>query len=209
MSHEIRTPMNAILGMSSLLRSLPMSVEQREYVDIIRTCGEELLGVINGILDFSKIESGHIELEIESFDLTECIEDAIAIVATQASQKAIDVSYVIDSELPTILFGQQARLRQILVNLLGNAVKFTDQGEVSISVDTEPAPIARTISKQNWSGCQSSQCWLHFVVQDSGIGIPDEKKNALFEPFSQLDSTKRRKDPGTGLGLAITKRLVG
>ncbi len=208
MSHEIRTPMNAIIGMNSLLQSTAMSAEQREYVATIGACGNDLLGVINGILDFSKIESGHVDLEISTFELAECIEDSIAVVAPQAGQKGIELSYSIDNIVPTMIAADLNRLRQIFVNLLGNAVKFTEHGEVSISVNVMPAPNRSRTSRDDWSSCRASQCMLHFVVRDSGIGIPDEKIGELFEPFSQLDSTKKRKYPGTGLGSAITKRLV-
>jgi len=198
MSHEIRTPMTAVIGAASLLRGTEMTAEQQEYVDTIHICGDNLLSVINEILDFSKFEAGQNILDLEPFDLRECLEDAIAIVGASALAKGLEIGCRIGPTAPDTVVGDQVRLRQILVNLLGNAVKFTEQGEVTVTVDAPP----------DASTVDPSTCTLRFTVQDSGIGIPHDQLSALFEPFSQVDTTRTRKYGGTGLGLAISKRLV-
>ena len=209
MSHEIRTPMNAVIGAASLLHCTDMTPEQKGYVDTIHICGDNLLSVINEILDFSKFEAGQCVLEAEPFLLHECIENAIAIVGTAALEKDLDIAYSISPHAPATIIGDQSRLLQVLVNLLGNAVKFTEQGEVTILVDVLPALNgAASSAPDDKPALRAAPCRLHFTVQDSGIGIASDQIQALFEPFSQVDTTRTRKYGGTGLGLAISKRLV-
>ena len=193
MSHEIRTPMNAVIAMTDLLTGTKLTPEQADYVNTIRVGGESLLSVINDILDFSKIEAGKLELEEYAFNLVESIEETMHLLAPRASQKLLNMRLQLGDNVPVWVVGDAGRLRQIVMNLLNNAVKFTDSGEVNIAIAA--------------SG-NGAQRRLHFAIQDTGIGIPAERMNRLFQSFSQVDSSTTRRFGGTGLGLAICKRLV-
>ncbi|MFA6287041.1 MAG: response regulator [Opitutaceae bacterium] len=196
MSHEIRTPLNGVVGMASILReTAPLTAEQRDCVETIRASGDTLLVLINDILDFSKIESGHLELERTPFDLRRCVEETLESLAPRAREKQLELAAEIDDSVPAAIVGDAVRLRQVLTNLVGNAVKFTSRGEVVIEVRAEPAPAGRHR--------------LLFRVRDTGIGIPVDKLNRLFKAFSQIDVSTTRLYGGTGLGLAISQRLVG
>lgn len=200
MSHEIRTPMNAIIGMTSLLLNTRQTSEQHDFTETIRQSSEDLLTIINDILDFSKIEANKLDLEYQPFDLRDCVEGALDLLAPRAMEKDLDLAYLIDAQTPEAIVGDETRLRQVLVNLLSNAVKFTERGEVVLSVSC-------SVLRGESHGPTGTQCELHFAVRDTGIGIPPERMDRLFQSFSQVDASTTRRYGGTGLGLAISKRL--
>ncbi len=193
MSHEIRTPMNGVLGMAQLLGSTPLSPEQREYINTIGTCGETLLAVINDVLDYSKIEAGRVELEHAPVDLRSVVESVLDLCAPQALDKRLELGFLVDPDIPSLVLGDATRIRQVLINLVGNALKFTSSGEVFVSLQH----------------AAHHPPHLHFSVRDTGIGIPADRMDRLFKPFSQVDSASTtRRFGGTGLGLAIAHRLT-
>jgi len=194
MSHEIRTPMNGVVGMAVLLSGTPLTPEQEEYTETIKNCGDALLSVINDILDFSKIESGKMELDESDFDLRSCIEGTLDVFAGGAFKPNLELLYHIAADVPAVVFGDELRLRQVLLNLVSNAVKFTVRGEIVINVSVVHG------NNQDFA--------LSFSVRDTGIGIPAEKLDKLFQAFSQVDSGTTRKYGGSGLGLTISKRLI-
>jgi signal transduction histidine kinase/ligand-binding sensor domain-containing protein/DNA-binding response OmpR family regulator len=194
MSHEIRTPMNGLIGMTGLLSGTILSREQEEYTETIRSCGDALLSIINDILDFSKIESGSMELDEHNFNVRNCIEGVLDVFACNCSELNLDLIYRIADNVPEIIYGDELRLRQVLLNLVGNSVKFTQEGEVMVTLNSLPS--------------KGDGLDLEFSIHDTGIGIPEEKLHRLFNAFSQVDSSTTRKYGGSGLGLAISKKLI-
>jgi signal transduction histidine kinase/CheY-like chemotaxis protein len=194
MSHEIRTPLNAILGMADLLAETDLSDGQKKYVEVFQRAGSNLLTLINDILDLSKVEAGQLELEETEFDLRELIETVLELTKARSASKGLRTGSVVDEDLPSVMAGDPLRLRQVLLNLLGNAIKFTELGRVDIEVTQDPE--------------SASPGALLFCVKDTGMGIPQEKLGSIFEKFTQADSSTTRKYGGTGLGLAISQRLV-
>lgn len=194
MAHELRTPLSAIIGLSDLLRDSQLSDDQRDMIDIMGRSARALVEIVNGVLDLEKLQAGKLQLERRTFSPGDCVEECVSLLAASAAQKRVDLAFFIDESVPSLIHGDDVRLRQTLINLLGNALKFTEVGQVVVSVTATP-----------WA---DDRCELQFAVADSGPGIPVEQRSAIFEPYAQADVSTSRRFGGTGLGLPITKRLV-
>ncbi len=197
MSHEIRTPLNAVLGMAALLSDTPLTDEQAEFVETIRTSGDALMAVINDVLDFSKIESGRLELDVRPLNIRACVRDTLELLAHRAHEQNLALEAFVADDVPVQVLGDGDRLRQVLINLVNNGIKFTEQGSVAVRVNLQPAP-----------GAADDKLHLHFTVSDTGIGIAPDRMHQLFQSFSQLDVSTTRRYGGSGLGLAISRRLT-